>query len=230
MGKGAGKGQGKGQDNTAWHDGFPFAQAKGAAWPWRNVYNMANANPKGDGQKRSVSGDFSGGKLKPTHGLADYVAVQPGSLPKIRIAILCWQYTVDIEGAPKGYDWSLDGWVMQIVLRDLFLMIAVAGIWDYILYFSPLKDRLRPYKFNSKYPPLSQIKRDAFWTFSATLLASAQEVLLMRWWAGGNFKAALFGTPPEGETSVPWDTPFFGTADTAVFTCASVPFLCASRG
>ena len=31
MGKGAGKGQGKGQDNTAWHDGFPFAQAKGAA-------------------------------------------------------------------------------------------------------------------------------------------------------------------------------------------------------
>lgn len=94
----------------------------------------------------------------------------------------------------------------------------VAGVWDYILYFSPLKQRLAPYKFNPDYPSTQQIARDIFWTTSATLLASAQEVLLMRWWASGQFKAALFGTPPPGETSVPWDQPFFGTADTAVFS------------
>lgn len=27
-------------------------------------------------------------------------------------------------------------------------MVAVAGVWDWILYFSPLKNRLTPYKFN----------------------------------------------------------------------------------
>jgi hypothetical protein len=166
-----------------------------------------------------AQGDFSGGKLRPTHNqISDYVAVQASSLPKIAIACLCWTYTVDMEAAARGYDFGLDGWVMKVVLRDLFLMVAIAGAWDYVLYFSPLKERLRPYKFNSKYPPAHQLRRDAFWTLSATLLASAQEVLLMRWWAGGNFKAALFGTPPEGETSVPWSEPFFGTAETAVFT------------
>lgn len=166
-----------------------------------------------------AQGDFSGGKLRPVHDqLSDYVAVQASSLPKIGIAVLCWLYTVDMEAASRGYDFALDGWVMKVVLRDLFLMVAIAGVWDYILYFSPLKERLRAYKFNSKYPPFAQLARDAFWTFSATLLASAQEVLLMRWWAGGNFKAALFGTPPEGETSVPWNEPFFGTAETAVLS------------
>lgn len=149
--------------------------------------------------------------------------MQFSSLPKIAITILCWQYTVDFEAASHGYDWSAGGWVMKVVLRDLFLMVAIAGVWDYILYFSPLKERLAPYKFHTaggqaKYPPLAQMKRDAFWTFSATLLASAQEVLLMRWWAGGSFKAALFGTPPAGETSVPWNEPFFGTEETAVFS------------
>jgi hypothetical protein len=80
----------------------------------------------------------------------------------------------------------------------------------------------------------------------------------MRWWAGGHFKAALFGSAPAGgdanfpahfirglhmneqgcmsmtasplarsapagEASVPWGTPFFGTADTAVFSTPALP-------
>lgn len=195
---------------------------KNAGWPLRNVYNMVTANPKGDGQKRSVNGDFSGGKLKPFHGLTDYFNVFFGQVPKIFIAVLVWQYTVDMDAAAVGYDWSLDGWVAKVVLRDLFLMVGIAGVWDYILYFSPLKDRLKAYKFNPVYPPMAQIQRDAFWTFSATLLASAQEVLLMRWWASGEFKAAMFGVAPANETSVPHNAPFFGTEDTAVFTL-SVP-------
>ena len=83
-----------------------------------------------------------------------------------------------------------------------------------MLYFSPFKARLEPYKFNKSYPDIKQLQRDVFWTFSATLLASAQEVLLMRWWAGGHFKAALFGSPPADETAVPHNQPFFGTAET----------------
>ena len=198
---------------------FPWGAVMAAGWPWRNVYNMARANPKGDEHKRNVNGDFSGGRLRPIHNqLGDYVGVQCSSLPKIGIAILCWQYTVDMQAASTGYDFSLDGWVAKVFLRDLFLMVAIAGVWDYLLYFSPLKQRLAPYKFNSAYPQTSQLARDIFWTLSATLLGSVQEVVLMRWWASGQFKAALFGTPPPAETFVPWDQPFFGTEKTAVFT------------
>eukprot|EP01050_Picozoa_sp_SAG11_P007133 SAG11_NODE_584_length_8351_cov_159.783568_2_plen_195_part_00 len=172
---------------------------------------MLNADPSEDAEKHNLRGNFSGGRLQPYHGPTDYVAVQASSLPKIAIAIVCYMYTVDMEAAAKGYDWSVGGWCSAVVLRDIFLMIAVAGVWDWILYFSPLKDRLAPYKFNSQYPKNEQLARDLFWTTSATLLASAQEILLMRWWASGKFKAAMFGTPPAGESVVPYNPPFFGT-------------------
>jgi len=196
-----------------------FDATKEAAWPIRPLGLMVTADPKGDGKARDTAGSFSGGPLRPYNDrLSDYVGVQFGSLPKIGIAILCWMYTVDMEAAAKGWDLSQTGWVAKVFLRDLLLMVVIAGGWDWILYFSPLKARLAPYKFNAKYPSMEQFSRDLFWTTSATALGSVQEVLLMRWWAGGNFKAAPFGTAPDGETSVPWNTPFFGTADTAVFT------------
>ena len=162
---------------------------------------MATADPKGDGQKKSVNGVFSGGRLRPAHNLAaDYVGVQFSSLPKIAIAIWAWFYTVDMDAASVGYDYASDGWVAKIFLRDLFLMVIVAGGWDWLLYFSPLKVKLAAYKFNPTYPTTAQFARDAFWTLSATLLASVQEVVLMRWWASGEFKHAMFGTPPANET------------------------------
>ena len=77
-------------------------------------------------------GEFSGGRLRPTHNqLSDYIAVQFSSLPKIAITILCWQYTVDFEAASHGYDWAMDGWVMKVILRDLFLMVAIAVSCEY---------------------------------------------------------------------------------------------------
>ena len=106
--------------------------------------------------------------------LTECLQIQFGSLPKIGIAVLCWIYTVDMQAAAEGWDWSSTGWVAKVVLRDLFLMVVIAGVWDWILYFSPLKARLAPFKFNSEYPKPSQLMRDVFWTLSATLLASAQ--------------------------------------------------------
>jgi len=207
----------------------------GALWPVRNLVNFASA----DGSAARTSdekGRFSGGRLRPYHDrLADYVGVFFGQLPKIAIAAACWHYTVDMEAAAAGGTWSAAftlscpapgsvggvvgcGWAARIVLRDLFLMLCVAGLWDWLLYFSPLKDRLAPYKFNAKYPPLSQLRRDVGWTLCATLLASAQEVLLMRWWGGGHFKAALFGAPHDAaELAVPHDAPFFGSSYTPYY-------------
>ena len=127
---------------------------KAGGWPLRNIYNMATVDPKEDPAKHDLKGSFSGGELQPYHAPTDYLAVQASTLPKIGIAVLCYVYTVDMEAAAAGYDFSVGGWMAKVLFRDLFLMLAVAGVWDWILYFSPLKDRLSPYKFNSKYPSM----------------------------------------------------------------------------
>ena len=197
---------------------------KGAGWPFRNLYGFATAEPNGNGMKRDTAGKYSGGPLRPYHDrLSDYVAVQAGQLPKILLAIAVFFYTVDMDAAASGWDFSPSGWVAKVVLRDLGLMVLVAFGWDYILYFSPLKERLAPYKLNKDYPGWDQFSRDAFWTLSATLLASAQEVLLYRWWAGGHFTAAPFGSAPD-ELTVPYSG-FFGTAANAVYSTPSLPLV-----
>jgi len=203
-------------------DGGLLETTKASLWPFINLYNMANADPRGDGIERNTAGSYSGKKLRPFNNkLSDYLGIQFGSIPKILLAILCYTYTVDMEAAAKGWDFSLDGWVARVFIRDLVLMLVVPGVWDYVLYFSPLKETLAPYKFNSKYPPIEQLIRDIGWTFSATVLASVQEVGLMYYWAGGHFKAAFFGAAPEGEKSVPVG-PFFGTADNSVYSTPDV--------
>jgi len=173
-----------------------------------------------------VKGHFSGGTLMPYHHkIATYVAVQCGSLWKVVLAALCWFYTVDMAAASLGYDFSHKGWVAAIVYRDLVLMVVVCGGWDWLLYWSPLKERMAPYKYHAMQPPRSQWLRDVAATTSATLLASVQEVLLMRWWAGGFFKRALFGAPSVDEAAVPWgiSNTFFGTKETAVFSTPEMP-------
>ena len=185
-----------------------------ALWPFKNVYEMATADPS-KAKPVDTRGTFSGGPLKPYQTVGDIIADQFGQLPKILIAVLCWQYTVDMHAASLGYSTS---WVAKVFARDLFLMVAICGLWDWILYFSPLKDRLHAFKINKAYPNADQFRRDVLWTTIATLLGSVQEVVLMRWWAGGSFRAALFGTPPDGEAAVPWDTPFFGDEASAVFS------------
>jgi len=170
----------------------------GALWPLRNIYNFIHADGTSESQC-DEKGAYSGGKLRPYHDrLADYVAVFCGQLPKIAIAIMVWRHTVDMEAAAAGWDLSFpSGWVWAVVHRDLLLMALVPGVWDWLLYFSPLKAQLAPYKFNKKYPSWAQLRRDVFWTLSATLLASVQEVLVMRHWesvTGMSHSVRFFGT------------------------------------
>jgi len=192
-------------------------------WPCLPLYQMAfpSGPPKVPPDEK---GNFSGEKLEPfpTH-IADYLNVQFGSLPRIFLAIWCWLYTVDMAAAAEGYDFSHSGWVARIALRDLLLMVIVCGGWNWVEYCSPLKERLAPWKINSSYPDNAQMRRDMFWTTSATLLATVQEVMLMRWWAGGYFKGALFGSPT-AEESVPVST-FFGTKETAIYSTPEMPMV-----
>ena len=66
------------------------------------------------------------------------------------------------------------------------------------LYFSPLKEKLRKFKLNQKYPTRAQFVHDASWTTCASLTAAAVEVLCCYGWCNGWFPAfdATLGARP----------------------------------
>lgn len=152
-----------------------------AGWPVRNIVQFLDPpQPKAPPDE---CGTWSGGVLRPCpNALADWVAGVCINAPKMVIAAAAYSYTCDAAAASRGFDRR---WILPIVGRDLFLMVAVAGLWDYLLYFSRLRERMRPWKINAKYPGAAQLRRDVFWTLSATLLASLQEVLVLRYGLAG---------------------------------------------
>lgn len=82
--------------------------------------------------------------------------------------------SISNQNQNKILSWS---WMIPIVLRNIFSTWIICGFWDWILYFSPLKEALKPFKMNPKYPTTDQIFHDAFWTTSATITGSAVEIL-----------------------------------------------------
>lgn len=184
---------------------------RSSAWPVGNMQRMLRIEGPPSKQP-DVHGNYSGGTLKPfQQTVGDHVSnIVGGQLSKIAIVTLCWLYTVDMDAASKGYDFSAGGWVSMVVWRDVLLLLCCCGGWDWLLRLSPLAERLAPYKFNPDKPDATQMQRDIFWSFSALFLVSLQEVVLMRWWAGGFFKRALFSSV-RGEAAVPVSS-FFGGA------------------
>lgn len=86
--------------------------------------------------------------------------------------------------ARNGYEWS---WMLPIITRDLLGTWLICGLWDWFLYFSPLKEKLHKYKINPKYPSNYQIFHDALVTTMASLTGAAIEIWLCHMWASGRF-------------------------------------------
>jgi len=74
-------------------------------------------------------------------------------------------------------------WIAHILTRNLLATWIICGMWDWFLYFSPLKNKLHKYKMNPVYPKPNQIKHDAFWTTSASISAAVIEIVLCYLWA-----------------------------------------------
>ena len=106
------------------------------------------------------------------------------------ISLFCVYYLYDDYSYPafgSGKEFKLS-WMMPIIIRDLIGTALIAGTWDWILYFSPLKERLNKFKFNKVYPSTQQIMHDIFWTFSASLTGAFVEIVCCWCWSNGYFK------------------------------------------
>lgn len=119
--------------------------------------------------------------------VAEHVGVVLSLVPKLPFAL--WMYFAMPTMAEAA---TLDlAWILPIVLRDLAIMFVVVGGWDFLLYGPVFREKMRPYKFNPKYPPWSQLKHDILWTTSATILASLQDVMVFHFWATGRWAVTL---------------------------------------
>mmetsp|Transcript_16087 Transcript_16087/g.24245 ORF Transcript_16087/g.24245 Transcript_16087/m.24245 type:complete len:332 (+) Transcript_16087:54-1049(+) len=145
-------------------------------WP---VYNIIEAIKLPDGVKdRSPS---TTADTPPYLSLLDHVSVALGAVRAFIMSYIAI-YVISPVFQPRGIypafggaeEWSLS-WTLPIVLRNVLATWVICGFWDWFLYFSPLKDKLSPYKINPSYPSRSQFIHDALWTTSATCTASLIE-------------------------------------------------------
>jgi len=91
---------------------------------------------------------------------------------------------------------SLD-WILPIIIRNLAATWLICGFWDWFLYFSPLKEKLRKYKMNQTYPSMEQFKHDAFYSTVGSIAAAIIEIILCYGWATGaiNMERNLWDHP-----------------------------------
>lgn len=113
------------------------------------------------------------------------------------LALLCVFVLTDdypAFGAGKTYELS---WMLPIVFRNVLATWLICGLWDWFLYFGPLKEKLHKYKLNPKYPSFGQIQHDAFVSTVASIIAAGMEIVMCHLWATGvvPFQRNLMDTP-----------------------------------
>lgn len=74
-----------------------------------------------------------------------------------------------------------------ILIRNLLATWIICGAWDWFLYFSPLTEKLQPYKITQARPSITQIKHDAMHTTIASCCGTAVEWMLCHYYANGTF-------------------------------------------
>lgn len=100
-------------------------------------------------------------------------------------------------GRAKTYELE---WIVPIIARDLIATWLIAGMWDWFLYFSPLREKLHKYKLNPNYPGFAQMKHDAIASTIASLCGACIEVVLCHYWATGALVGAI---DPESGSALP---------------------------
>jgi len=113
-----------------------------------------------------------------------YLTLVMSSIRASFLAYIAMYWFENYPGFGPAADIKL-GWIVRLVARNLIFTWIVCGLWDYLLYFSPLKKKLLKFKINPKYPSMDQFIHDAQYTTLASLVAAALEGTLCLSWSRG---------------------------------------------
>ena len=157
-------------------------------WPTINVYKASTF----DEEKDEINKPVSYGYLP----LNDHITSMFAAVRSFLMAYGAIYYLSPMI-QPKGaypafnniaseYEMS---WMLPMLVRNLLAQFIIAGFWDWLLYFSPLKEKFAPFKMNPKYPSNKQIFHDMFWTTSATITGTMIEIFLCYGYCNDYFPA-----------------------------------------
>lgn len=129
-------------------------------------------------------------------GVADFAGHMGDVVSSIRGMCLAYICIYWVHGGEDGYQYPAYGsaaiwdwqWMWPLLLRNLIATYVICGFWDWLLFFSPLRDHFRPFKIIPEYPTLKQIKHDAFWTTTATFCGTGLEWFMCHMMATGALK------------------------------------------
>ena len=81
----------------------------------------------------------------------------------LAVACVYWAYPDNsYPGFGEAKELSFS-WMYPIIIRDVAATWIICGLWDWFLYFSPLKDKLHKYRIEHVYPPISQVRFSLRW-------------------------------------------------------------------
>lgn len=112
--------------------------------------------------------------------------------PLIGITLICNWIDPIQDMIEEAHELKWTGWILRIVMRDLFLMALVTGAWHHLLYNSGFTQYLVPVKFNKKYPDSSNLYREVVFSISTTLMGTFFEVLMLHLYASGRAASYYF--------------------------------------
>eukprot|EP00091_Calanus_sinicus_P002798 TRINITY_DN12912_c0_g1_i1.p1 TRINITY_DN12912_c0_g1~~TRINITY_DN12912_c0_g1_i1.p1 ORF type:complete len:351 (-),score=52.35 TRINITY_DN12912_c0_g1_i1:132-1100(-) len=113
-----------------------------------------------------------------------YLTLVASSIRAAIFAYMAMYWVSEYPGFGTARTFEL-GWMMILVTRNLIFTLVMCGVWDWFLYFSPMKEKMHKYKITPKYPSNSQFWQDAKYTTLASLIAAGIEISLCHLWSRG---------------------------------------------
>merc|ERR1711988_1223934 len=115
--------------------------------------------------------------------MLDFILPILGIIPKVLLAY-CVYNTQYPKLLIEAKDWNQD-WIFMVLFRNIIGTLIICCSWDWLLYLSPMKEKFHPYKFNTNYPPTTQLLHDMIWTLSSSFWGSVLECIALHFWATG---------------------------------------------
>ena len=74
-------------------------------------------------------------------------------------------------------------WMIPIILRNIIGTLVICGFWEWFLYFSPMRNKMKKYKITKEYPTTRQMLYDMYFTLQAAAIAGLIECGMCYCWA-----------------------------------------------
>ena len=144
----------------------------------------------------SLIGEEDTMKYRPKEVRARPITYKPLDLINALLSIIPWcllAYISDLvypcssylKESAEGLDFSWNGWIAKIMLRDLIVSGSIELGWSWWVDYSFMTKKMRPFKFNMEYQSTQSYWREIPNSIGTILSGTVMEVLVLWLYATG---------------------------------------------